>query len=388
MDVGEAFSLPMVRAGITGGIFDTNTVGGAPSYSSVPFTGAFTAPDANGRGTLTFTTNGGTTYAYYIVTPEVLRLTSISNLGYAGNTGSAYGQGTVDTTNAALSGSFVFRDFGFDVPGNAMGAAGQFTSDGSGNITAGIMDLNDSGNSGALQLGVSWAGSSYSISGSPRGTITGPSGQTYNVYLTDPNLNLLDPNNSSGGGGALFLETDANFGTIGTLVPQPTPSSATLEGAYGLLQSDQNSPANSDGGFVGNFVVTPGAGTFQGQGAFQGQGTSNATLIVGPVAGTFVADTANPGRFTGSITTTPAFPNGALGGTTPGTQQVSYYMASGSEGFIVQTDTGAPVTGLVEAQDPASDTGKVKKGLRALQFRQSYFPERGDTQHGHPSKPR
>lgn len=374
-------------SGITGGIFDTNTVGGTPSYSSVPFTGAFTAPDANGRGTLTFSTNGGTTYAYYIVTPEVLRLTSISNLGYAGNTGSAYGQGTVGTTNAALSGSFVFRDLGFDVPGNAMGAAGQFTSDGSGSITAGIMDLNDSGNSGALQLGLSWAGSSYSVSGSPRGTITGPSGQTYNVYLTDPNLNLLDPNNSSGGGGALFLETDANFSTIGTLVSQPTPSSATLEGAYGLLQSDQNSPANSDGGFVGNFVVTPGAGTFQGQGAFQGQGTSNATLIVGPVAGTFVADTANPGRFTGSITTTPAFPNGALGGTTPGTQQVSYYMASGSEGFTVQTDTGAPVTGLVETQDPASDTGKAK-GLRALQFRQSYFPERGDTQHGHPSKPR
>ena len=186
----------------------------------------------------------------------------------------------------------------------------------------------------------------------------------------------------------MFLETDANFGTIGTLVPQPTPSSATLEGAYGLLQSDQNNPANSDGGFVGNFVVTPGAGTFTGQGAFQGQGTSNATLIVGPVAGTFVADTANPGRFTGSITTTPAFPNGALGGTYAWNAASFLLHGQRIEGFIVQTDTGAPVTGLVEAQDPPSSSAKAAKGFRVPQSRQSYPTERGDAQHGHPSKPR
>jgi len=370
---------------ISGGIFDTNTAGGAPGYSSTPFTGTFTPPDTNGRGTLTFTTNGGTTYAYYIVTPEVLRLTSMTNLGYAGNTGSAYGQGTVGTTNAALTGGFVFGDLGFDVPGNAMGAAGEFTTDGNGSITTGIMDLNDSGNSGTLDLGLSWAASTYSISGSPRGTVTGPSGQTYNVYLTDPNLNLLDPNNSSGGGGALFLETDATFSAIGTLVPQPSPASAILDGPYGLLLSDQNSPANSDGGFVGDFVVAPGAGTFTGEGAFQGQGPGNATLIVGPVAGAFTADSNNSGRLTGTITTTPAFPNGALAGTTPGTELVSFYLANGSQGFIVETDTGAPATGLVEAQDPASSGARAAKRLHVPQVRPSGL---GDAQHGHPSEPR
>lgn len=384
---GGIFTADGVNA-ITGGIFDTSTAGGTPNYSSIPFTGTFTAPDPNGRGTLTFTTNGGTTYAYYIVTPEVLRLTSITNTGYAGNTGSAYGQGTVGATNAALTGSFVFGDLGFDVPGNAMGAAGEFTTDGNGGITAGIMDLNDSGNSGTLDLGLSWASSAYSIAGSPRGTITGPSGQTYNVYLTDPNLNLLDPNNSSGGGGALFLETDATFSTIGTLVPQPTPSSANLQGPYALLMSDQNNPAHSDGGFVGAFVVDPTGSTFTGEGAFQGQGTNNATLIVGPVAGTFTPDANNPGRFTGSITTTPAFPNGDLGGTTPGTQQVSYYLASGSQGFVVQTDTGAPVTGLVEAQDPATTDAHAAKQFQAPRSLESGSTGHGELQHGHPRKPR
>ena len=104
-----------------------------------------------------------------------------------------------------------------------------------GALAAGVMDLNDSGNSGMLNLGVSWAESAYSISGSPRGTITGPTGQTYNVYLTDPNLNLLDPNSSTGGGGALLLETDNTYSTIGMLLPQPTPSDGNLLGPYAVL---------------------------------------------------------------------------------------------------------------------------------------------------------
>jgi hypothetical protein len=371
---------------ISSGTFDTSTAGGAPNYSSIPFTGSFTPPDSNGRGTLTFTTNGGTTYAYYIVTPEVLRLTAMTNTGYAGNTGSAYGQGSVATTNAALTGSFVFGDLGYDVPGNAIGAAGQFATDGSGTISGGIEDLNDSGNSGTLELAQSWTGASYSISGSPRGTITGPAGQTYNVYLTDPNLNLLDPNNSSGGGGALLLETDTTFSSIGMLIPQPTASSATLQGPYALMLSDQNNPANSDGGYVGEFSATASAGTFSGVGAFQGQGTANATPIEGPLSGTFAADPANAGRFLGVIATTPAFPNAKIADTTQGAEAVSFYLASPTQGFIVETDTVAPVTGVVEAQDP---TVLIQASLAAKRGRsQPARPAYENKPRFHPSNPR
>jgi hypothetical protein len=377
---------------ISGGVFDSSFAGGAPDYSSVPFTGSFTPPDVNGRGTLTFTANGGTTYAYYLVTPEVLRLTAMSNLGYAGNTGSAYGQGTVGTTNAAVSGAYVFGDLGFDVAGNAMGAAGQFTTDGGGNIGAGVMDINDSGNSGTLLLGQLLSGSTYSISGSPRGTVTGPAGQTYNVYLTDPNLNLLDPNNSTGGGGALLLETDSAFSTIGTVVPQTAPTPTALLGPYGILLSDQNNPANSDGGFVGDFVVNPGTGTFAGEGTFQGQGTSNATLIVGPLTGTFVADSANAGRFTGTIITTPAFPNATVGGTTPGSELAAFYLASESQGFVVTTDTVAPVTGLVELQGSSSTTDSAAKSAANAKTKRANASQArsigGGGREGHPAKPR
>ncbi len=370
-------------ATLSGGIFDSSFAGGAPDFSSAAFTGTFTPPDANGRGTLTFTTNGGTSYAYYLVTPEVLRLTSISNLGYAGNTGSAYGQGSVATTSSALSGAYVFGDLGFDVAGNAMGAAGEFTTDGAGNVSAGITDVNDSGNSGNLLLAQSLAGTTYAISGSPRGTVTGPAGQTYNIYLTDTSLNLLDPNSSTGGGGALLLETDSTFSTNGVVVPQADPASASLQGPYGILLSDQNNPANSDGGFVGDFVVSPGTGTFSGEGAFQGQGSNNATLIVGPLTGTFVADSANPGRLTGAITTTPAFPNAGVAGTSPGTELAAFYLAGASQGFIVTTDAVAPVTGVVELQTSSSTAASRAARAHAV----SRPVSRGGTRQGHPVKP-
>jgi hypothetical protein len=377
---------------IGGGIFDTNTVGGAPSYSSTPFTGTFTPPDVNGRGTMDLT--NGTSYAYYIVTPEVLRLTTINdvanpaNVSNAANTGSAYGQGSVAATSAALTGSYVFADFGFDVPGNAMGAAGQFTTDGSGNINAGITDVNDSG-AGVLVTGQSLAGSTYTISGSPRGTVTGSSGQTYNVYLTDPNLNLLDPNNPSGAGGALFLESDGVYSTIGTVIPQNDPASAILDGAYAILLSDQNNPANLDGGFTGQFTTTSGAaGVFSGEGDFQGMGNSNATLITGPLNGTFTADSSNLGRFTGTITTAPAFPNANVGDTTPGTEQVSFYLANGAQGFAVETDLTAPVWGVLESQ-VASDPAAAAKRQRANQ-RQSHpanLPRKAGAGHSRISGP-
>jgi hypothetical protein len=336
---------------VSNGIFDENS-GGGSGYSSVAFTGSYSAPDANGRGILTVsatpdTPSSSTQYVYYIVTPEVIRLTTATNVGNAAGTGSAFGQGSVATgaTNTALSGSYIFSEMGFSSNANGgeqSAAAGQFTTDpASGTITAGVMDLNAFGVPSTIPVT-----GSYLISGSPRGTITGPSAQTYNVYLTDPNLNLLDPNNSTGTGGALLLETDS-VDTIGTVIPQ-TDATSTLAGGYAIFLSDQDNPPNSDGGFTGDLdVISAGTGTAAGEGDFEGTGSGNATPTVGPLSGTFTADSNNPGRFTGTLVTAPAFP---LATTLPGTENVSYYLANGSQGFVVETDSLAPIFGAVETQ--------------------------------------
>jgi hypothetical protein len=205
------------------------------------------------------------------------------------------------------------------------------------------------------------SGSTYSISGSPRGTITAASGQTYNLYLTDPNLNLLDPNSTTGAGGALLLETDS-VDEIGVVIPQ-TNSAATLPGSYALMLSDQDNPPGSDGGLTGDFTISSATPlTFSGEGDFQGTGSNNATLVTGPLAGTLAADTSNPGRFTGTVTTTPCYPTyvpdptsptacgTAFNGGTQAPEQVSFYLANESQGFIIETDSIAPVFGVIEAQ--------------------------------------
>jgi hypothetical protein len=407
----DGTALGSTPGNISGGIFDENVGnnGGGTGYNAalttptagLPFTGTYTAPDADGRGVITLSSSPDTPgpcgasplpactqYVYYLVTPEVLQLTSMSNVGNAANTGTAFGQGSFATGAAdstALTGGFVFSDYGFgdnNNGGDSGASAGQFTTDGGGNVVGGIMDLNVA-NGGAptptiVTTGISLAGSTYAISGSARGTLTTPSGQNYNVYLTDPNLNLLDPNNTSGGGGALLFEADnasAPYGNaIGVLLPQADPASAALSGSYAVLLSNQSNLGgccNYDGGLTGDFTVsTTTPGTFSGEGDFQGTGTNNATLITGPLTGAFSADASNPGHFTGTITTTPSFPFG-IGGTTPGTENVDFFLASGSQGFIIETDNIAPVFGVVELQGTITGAAAAKR-------------PRAQTQHSHP----
>ena len=397
----DGTALGSTQGNITGGIFDENVGnnGGGTGYNAglatpaagLPFTGTYTAPDGNGRGVITLSSSPDvpgpcgstplpacTQYVYYLVTSEVLQLTSMTNVGSAANTGTAFGQGSFASGAAddtALTGGFVFSYYGFgdnNNGGDSDAAAGQFATDGNGNVVSGIMDLNvaDGGSPtpSIATSGISLAGSTYAFSGSARGTLTTPSGQNYNVYLTDPNLNLLDPNNTSGGGGALLFEADnpstAYGNAIGMLIPQASPASSALTGSYAVLLSTQSNLGgccNYDGGLTGDFTVsTSTAGAFSGEGDFQGTGTNNATLITGPLTGTFSADASNPGHFTGTITTTPSFPFG-IGGTTPGTENVDYFMANGSQGFIIETDSLAPIFGAVEAQGAITGAAAAKR---------------------------
>lgn len=389
---------------ISGGIFDENVGndGGGTGYNSevttpaagLPFTGTYTAPDADGRGIITLSASPDspstcgatplpacTEYVYYIVTQEALQLTSMTNVGNAGNTGTAFGQGSLATaandTTAALTGGFIFSYFGFgdnNNGGDSSAGAGQLATDGDGNVMSGIMDFNtEDGGAPTPTIAttdISLGGSAYVISGSPRGTLTTPSGQIFNVYLTDPNLNLLDPNNPNGAGGALLFEADNTSATttygnaIGLAIPQSSPAPATLSGGYAVFLSNQSNLGgccNYDGGFTGDFTVSSTADTFSGEGDFQGMGTNNATLITGPLTGTFTSDSSNPGHFTATITTTPAFPLGALDGTTPGTENVDFFLANGSQGFVIETDTMAPVFGAIEAQGTITGAAAAKR---------------------------
>jgi hypothetical protein len=268
----------------------------------------------------------------------VVRLIETDNLFVSG--GTAYGQGAASSfTNSSLAGPFVFNNVGSSISGvsGSFATAGQFATDGNGNFTGGIADANDGGSptSGSL------AASTYAFINSPRGTITIPPGAVFTngmalfVYLVDPSLNLLDPNNASGGGGALILTNDANIFGVGMIVPQVTPAPSNLAGNYAVnLTSAPDVGTEAD---LTGQVVADLSGNLNGTADYANDAGSSAGFSTTNVTytGTIAPDGNNPGRLTGTLLLTGGTLQFVPGGVT---QNLSFYQADGSRIFVVETD--------------------------------------------------
>ena len=295
-------------------------------------------------GTTAFTANGpadsfgrvvigdpNVEFVYYIVNAKALRFVEVDQALFL-TSGSAYTQGTNSPNVGNLAGNSVFVEAG-ETSQNFLGLAGQFTADSGGDVSAGFMDVNDGG---SLSNG-SVSGSTFGSFVNARGTLT-LSGNVdsnvadFQVYLVDPGVNILDPNNSSGGGGALLLDADSSAIGIGEIIPQA--SGAQFNGTYGLNIQAFSSTAEND---------LEGQLTASGSSSISGTGDLNSlfTLFAAQtLTGSFTADSSNPGRFTGSLT---------VG--TFGTFNLVYYQASNSQLVIVEIDGAQVGTGsLVQQQ--------------------------------------
>ena len=349
MSLAGSFAADGIGA-LTSGTLDINN-GGA--FSTASFTGTFTAPDANGRGTMHL--NTGKSFVYYIISPKVLRILEGDNLSFVG--GSAYAQGSAGSTVAALSGKFVYQHHGWSSPGRTV-TAGQFSADGTGRITPGVSDANFGGSPTIVNMGKAVTGM-YLISGSPSGTLTlsdAAGTSTFNLYLVDPALNILDPGNPTGGGGALLLHTDASIIGTGILIPQVVSGSPTFSQNHVLNLVNSVDTANmatvNEVHLVGR-LASDGAANFTGT-ADYGQNSSNTQIVVqgNTLSGTFAADSVNAGHFTGSFTlgTDPAIAVFPFIAPAVSMFQVSYYQASASQALVIQTATSADAWGYLLKQ--------------------------------------
>jgi hypothetical protein len=354
MSLGGSFAADGISA-LTAGTLDINNGG---TFSTSSFTGSFTAPDTNGRGTMHVST--GRTFVYYIVSSKALRVfegDNPTNISFVG--GSAYAQGSAGSSNAALSGKFVYQHHGWSSPGRTV-AAGQFSADGMGRVTGGVSDSNSGGSPTTVFTGKPVTGM-YMISGSPSGNLnlTDAAGtSTFNVYLVDPALNILDPGNSGGGGGALLLHTDASITGTGMLIPQVISGTPAISQNHALNLVNSVDTVNvatvNEVHLVGR-LASDGAANFTGT-ADYGQNSSNTQIVVkgNTLSGTFAADSVNAGHFTGSFTlgTDPAIALFPFISPAVSTFQVSYYQASSSQALVIQTDTSADAWGYLLKQLP------------------------------------
>ncbi len=305
--------------GFNNGTFDVNDQQTGFATSTGVVLPVNTSIDSFGRVTVS---NGSTTFAYYIVNAKAIRMIQEDSNFLSG--GSAYTQGTGSLSVANLAGKSVFTEAGVSVFGS-LALAGQFTADSGGSVSSGVMDVNDGG---TISNG-SISGSSFSSFASARGTLGLSGGVSANVaefqvYLVDPGVNILDPNSSTGGGGALILDSDGGAIGIGEIVPQS--GSATFQGNYGANLQAFTTTDELD--LEGQLAAM--TGNLTGTGDLNDIDLNLQTIQLFPaqtLTGTFTADGSNPGRFTGSV---------QIGNVE--TMNLVYYQATNSQVILVEID--------------------------------------------------
>lgn len=316
-------------AGAVHVVVDSNENGTASSNGSN--NGTFTAPDASGRATMSF---GGDNFAVYVVGPEVLRLVVLNADETDG--GSAYGQGAGPFSAASLTGSFVFKESSALTGAQSFVAAGQFTTDGNGNFTTGFADTDAAGTVTSNTFAAT-----YTLAGNGYGSaiVTGNAALAGNVglYAVDPKLNILDPNNSAGGGGALFQDLGAAVGS-GIAIPQAT-TGQSFTGNY-AVNYRCFTPGGVEQNLDGNISVASG-GVITGTADAADLQAGSPHLAVA-LAGTATADAAHPGRFTLPLTISL--------GANPPALNFAIYQASTGQLLWVETDTAQYVSGTIQQQ--------------------------------------
>jgi hypothetical protein len=300
---GGVFSISSSGTALAG-TFDVDDAG-APATPTLrtAFSGTITGPDAFGRGTISSAALG-ISLNYYVVGPEAIRIIDVDD-GDSG-AGSVFGQGTGTFSKASLEKSV------FGVASNSFGnlyaAAGMFTTNADSGTFTGVAD-DDEYDNDTIVPSASIAGN-YAVATNGYGRLTIAAGDlgdvsVLGIYMTDPLLNLNDPNNTSNGlGGALVADLDganptAALNGTGVLIPQTDTSPASFAGPYAFGAQAFNNPRLPTLGWEFDFI---------GQGSVESRALSNATgLVSDPFAifnptGSDGTDTAN---FSGTATPDP-----------------------------------------------------------------------------------
>ncbi len=243
---------------LTNGTIDVNDVDSTGVVSiGKAFSGTISPADSFGRGTISGVkiANIPVSLNYYVVGPEAIRLIDVdsvakSSFGIADSaSGSAFGQGAGTFSNASLGPSVLA------IAGNQLaqfGALAQFTTSSTSSSPAnfsGVGDDNEPANGVLTSPPVSAITGTYSIGSNGYGSLAFSPGlgdiNELGIYMTDPTLNLDDPNNTIGGGGALVLDLDS--GQLG----------APLPGGAGVIipQTDATTVATATSDFAGNYAA-------------------------------------------------------------------------------------------------------------------------------------
>jgi hypothetical protein len=341
---------------LSNGVIDINDAFNTGVTTQTAFTGTLSAADSYGRGSIKGMKVAGSAVAlnYYIVGPKAIRIIDVDAFVDTA-VGSAFSQGAGTFSNASL-GASVFTVAGNT--GNPFGAVGQFTTSNTSSSPADFSGVGEDSepNNAVLTSKASKITGTYSIGNNGYGSLTfnlNSSNQglgditTLGIYLTDPTLNLNDPNNTVGGGGALVVDLDDGSltgiplpGGTGLLVPQTDVATTSFAGNYAAGWQNLNF------NFCGCEFDMIAQGTMAAGGAlsltglvsdpFFTLGTPDPFSSGNTFTGTPLADTKNPGRY--SMVTTKDSLAAVIDGTTEPAFDMIIYQANGGQLFWLGYD--------------------------------------------------
>lgn len=187
------------------------------------------------------------------------------------------------------------------------------------------------------------------------------------LYLTDPKLNLNDPNNSIGGGGALLIDLDANAnlaGGTGYVTPQTDTSTHSFAGNYaaGWQYFDLTGAYCCEVGMTAQGSVTGGTMNLTGLVSDPFEVLTSSTTTSGDsFVGTPLPDINHPGRSTMSSTNLTPNPLMATIGSKAFDYNVVVYQASGEQLFWLDVDTTDVFLGPIEQQGSLNGIPALRK---------------------------
>jgi hypothetical protein len=307
---GSVGAFTLTGGTVSAGSKDVNRAG---LLTSLSFTGgSFNAPDpltGRGTGTLTDSSPATTSFFYYIVDANNIRFLA-GDVGVVGS-----GRAEKQTGTPALSGSYAFGSEGDTINFlSSVNSAGRFTVS-NGAISGGARDT--------VQDGSSIVNTTFT------GTLTqAASGRATVALSTTANSNLVVWMISPARG--FFVVDDPTTIQEGTLDLQQTAnfSNATMNGQYGLIMD------GFDSGFAKDRV-----GTLQWNGSGKlvlNEFTNSNGMITVPIVLSGTYSVSSNGRTTGSINSL--------------SNNLVFYLVSGSNAYVVQNDTGVQIDGTISKQ--------------------------------------
>jgi hypothetical protein len=304
------------------GLEDVNSAS-CVTTNPISFVGTYTI-GADGRGTMQFA-DGCTpsTFSFVLVNNNQLQITGFDSTGMA--TGQADLQDPTFFKASGLSGTYVF-DFGGVHGSSTLSQIGEFTSDGLGNITSGLVDTNDGG---TISSQVPFTGS-YVVNSNGRGTAT----------FGTLNLSFYVVSRGS----AKFVGTDSQT-TVGAVAGVTTQQSPSPNVAF---------DATSLNGNIAFLVAGPVPnGTIATAGSFSANG--NGTLTMGVLdENVNGATTPNVAFSSGSYLVSA---NGRGTATfTAGTHSYNlvFYLSTPGNAVLQETDSGRTSDGSFLQQQTAA----------------------------------